>query len=105
MMCAHHILAFVCVCRTRERESHVELCWCFSLPGEFTLRAFLNGRLDLSQAENVGRLVSAKSVAAADAALAGIQVCPRYRTQFSSAFVFLEVFVVFRYKLPANAYI
>lgn len=42
-------------------------------PGEFTLRAFLNGRLDLSQAENVGTLISAKSVAAADAALAGIQ--------------------------------
>ncbi|KAL8166933.1 hypothetical protein V2J09_008432 [Rumex salicifolius] len=42
-------------------------------PGEFTLRAFLNGRLDLSQAENVGKLITAKSVAAADAALAGIQ--------------------------------
>ncbi|KAL8256612.1 hypothetical protein R6Q59_031679 [Mikania micrantha] len=42
-------------------------------PGEFTLRAFLNGRLDLSQAEDVGKLVSAKSVAAADAALEGIQ--------------------------------
>lgn len=45
------------------------------LSGEFTLRAFLNGRLDLSQAENVGRLITAKSVAAADAALAGIQAC------------------------------
>ncbi|KAL8523576.1 hypothetical protein ACS0TY_013521 [Phlomoides rotata] len=42
-------------------------------PGEFTLRAFLNGRLDLSQAENVGKLISAKSAAAATAALAGIQ--------------------------------
>ncbi|GER47905.1 tRNA modification GTPase mnmE [Striga asiatica] len=42
-------------------------------PGEFTLRAFLNGRLDLSQAENVEKLISAKSMAAADAALAGIQ--------------------------------
>ncbi|WCJ44523.1 tRNA modification GTPase putative [Euphorbia peplus] len=42
-------------------------------PGEFTLRAFLNGRLDLSQAENVGKLISAKSSAAADAALAGLQ--------------------------------
>ncbi|XP_078444596.1 tRNA modification GTPase [Wolffia australiana] len=42
-------------------------------PGEFTLRAFLNGRLDLSQAENVERLVSSKSIAAADSALAGIQ--------------------------------
>lgn len=46
----------------------------FNLSGEFTLRAFLNGRLDLSQAENVGKLISAKSTAAADAALAGIQV-------------------------------
>lgn len=42
-------------------------------PGEFTLRAFLNGRLDLSQAENVAQLISAKSVAAAETALAGIQ--------------------------------
>lgn len=42
-------------------------------PGEFTLRAFLNGRLDLSQAENVGKLISAKSIAAAESALSGIQ--------------------------------
>ncbi|KAL9236991.1 hypothetical protein vseg_011587 [Gypsophila vaccaria] len=42
-------------------------------PGEFTLRAFLNGRLDLTQAENVGELVTANSSCAADAALAGIQ--------------------------------
>jgi tRNA modification GTPase len=42
-------------------------------PGEFTLRAFLNGRLDLFQAENVAKLISAKSVAAADSALSGIQ--------------------------------
>uniref|UniRef100_M8BFL5 tRNA modification GTPase mnmE n=1 Tax=Aegilops tauschii TaxID=37682 RepID=M8BFL5_AEGTA len=48
-------------------------------PGEFTLRAFLNGRLDLAQAENVSRLISAKSVAAADSALAGIQACPEKR--------------------------
>jgi len=48
---------------------------CFVLSGEFTLRAFLNGRLDLSQAENVGKLIAAKSVAAADAALEGIQAC------------------------------
>ncbi|KAH0455877.1 hypothetical protein IEQ34_015909 [Dendrobium chrysotoxum] len=30
-------------------------------PGEFTLRAFLNGRLDLAQAENVGKLIASKS--------------------------------------------
>lgn len=47
----------------------------FSFSGEFTLRAYLNGRLDLSQAENVEKLIVAKSVAAADAALAGLQAC------------------------------
>ncbi|DBB01794.1 hypothetical protein WJX77_008352 [Trebouxia sp. C0004] len=41
-------------------------------PGEFTLRAFLNGRLDLSQAESVNELVGARTVAAADSALAGL---------------------------------
>jgi len=41
--------------------------------GEFTLRAFLNGRLDLSQAESVADLVGARSPAAAQAALAGLQ--------------------------------
>lgn len=38
-------------------------------PGEFTLRAFLNGKLDLAQAEAVGHLVEAGSAAAHRAAL------------------------------------
>jgi len=42
-------------------------------PGEFTLRAFLNGRLDLSQAESISQLVSARTAQAADAAIAGLQ--------------------------------
>ncbi|MBV9387677.1 MAG: tRNA uridine-5-carboxymethylaminomethyl(34) synthesis GTPase MnmE [Chroococcidiopsidaceae cyanobacterium CP_BM_ER_R8_30] len=42
-------------------------------PGEFTLRAFLNGRLDLTQAESVADLVGAKSSQAAQTALAGLQ--------------------------------
>lgn len=42
-------------------------------PGEFTLRAFLNGRLDLAQAEAVQQLISARTVAAADSALAGLE--------------------------------
>ncbi|WP_017720650.1 tRNA uridine-5-carboxymethylaminomethyl(34) synthesis GTPase MnmE [Kamptonema formosum] len=41
--------------------------------GEFTLRAFLNGRLDLTQAESISDLVGARSPAAALAALAGLQ--------------------------------
>ena len=42
-------------------------------PGEFTLRAFLNGRIDLTQAESVAELVSAQSNAASQIALAGLQ--------------------------------
>ena len=42
-------------------------------PGEFTLRAFLNGRLDLTQAESITDLVGARSPQAAQTALAGLQ--------------------------------
>jgi len=39
-------------------------------PGEFTLRAFLNGRLDLSQAQAVAELIAAATPVQADMALA-----------------------------------
>lgn len=42
-------------------------------PGEFTLRAFLNGRLDLTQAESIADLVGARSPQAAQTALLGLQ--------------------------------
>ncbi len=42
-------------------------------PGEFTLRAFFNGRLDLTQAESIADLVGSRSPQAAQAALAGLQ--------------------------------
>ncbi|KAJ6939405.1 hypothetical protein NC651_005756 [Populus alba x Populus x berolinensis] len=61
------------VCLRRVLRACIDAGARLAEPGEFTLRAFLNGRLDLSQAENVGKLISSKSVAAADAALAGIQ--------------------------------
>ena len=52
--------------------------------GEFTMRAFLNGRLDLSQAESVMQLVTARTPSAADSALAGLEVRvpPRDLVQF-----------------------
>jgi len=40
-----------------------------ALPGEFTLRAYLNGRIDLSQAEAIQELVSAKTETALNLAL------------------------------------
>ena len=42
-------------------------------PGEFTKRAFLNGRLDLAQAEAVLDLIRAKTAAAQRAALGQLQ--------------------------------
>jgi tRNA modification GTPase len=51
----------------------IELGARLAQPGEFTLRAFLNGRLDLTQAESVAELVGSQSIAAAEMALAGIQ--------------------------------
>lgn len=41
----------------------------FAQPGEFTLRAFLNGRIDLAQAESVQSLISARTQEAASSAL------------------------------------
>ncbi len=42
-------------------------------PGEFSLRAFLNGRIDLTRAEAVAELVSARSPEAASLAMAALQ--------------------------------
>ena len=42
-------------------------------PGEFTLRAFLHGRIDLTQAESVAQIVGANSPQASQVALAGLR--------------------------------
>ncbi|MEM6328049.1 MAG: tRNA uridine-5-carboxymethylaminomethyl(34) synthesis GTPase MnmE, partial [Bacteroidota bacterium] len=42
-------------------------------PGEFTQRAFLNGKLDLAQAEAIADLIHARSTAAARAAARGVE--------------------------------
>ena len=43
-----------------------------ALPGEFSQRAFLNGRLDLTRAEAVSELIAARSRRAAQLAMAGL---------------------------------
>src|SRR5512144_1246101 len=47
----------------------VELGARLARPGEFTLRAFLNGKLDLAQAESVADLIDAATATAARAAM------------------------------------
>ncbi|WIA14128.1 hypothetical protein OEZ85_002672 [Tetradesmus obliquus] len=60
------------VCAQRVLRACIEAGARPARPGEFTLRAFLNGRMDLSQAENVLQLISARTATAADSALAGL---------------------------------
>ncbi|KAJ9521765.1 hypothetical protein QJQ45_015315 [Haematococcus lacustris] len=61
------------VCSHRVLQACVEAGARLARPGEFTLRAFLNGRLDLAQAEAVTSLLTARTAAAADSALAGLR--------------------------------
>lgn len=57
------------VCARRVLSRVIELGARIAEPGEFTRRAFLNGRVDLSRAEAVMALIGAKSEAAARASL------------------------------------
>ncbi|OMO94211.1 tRNA modification GTPase MnmE [Corchorus olitorius] len=88
------------VCLRRVLKACLEAGARLAEPGEFTLRAFLNGRLDLSQAENVGKLISAKSVAAADAALAGIQALRSLRGQCIDLLTEIEARLDFEDEMP-----
>lgn len=54
-------------------ETCVDLGARLARPGEFSERAFLNGRIDLAQAEAIADLVEAASVEAAQAALRSLQ--------------------------------
>ena len=49
--------------------SHVRL----ANPGEFSQRAFLNGKIDLTQAESINKLINSNNVRAAEIAFKGIQ--------------------------------
>ncbi len=54
-------------------QATLELGARLAQPGEFTMRAFLNGRIDLTQAESIADLVGARSPQASQMALAGLQ--------------------------------
>ena len=74
-------------------------------PGEFTLRAFLNGRLDLTQAEGIADLVGAQSPQAAQNALMGIRgkladVIRELRSQCLDVLAEVEARVDFEDDLP-----
>jgi len=74
-------------------------------PGEFSQRAFLNGRLDLTRAEAIGEMVSARSRRAAQLAMAGIdgglqQCMAALRSRLLDQLAELEARVDFEEDLP-----
>ena len=69
-------------------------------PGEFTQRAFLNGKMDLTQAEAVMDLINARGEAAARAAAGQLEgrlgrVVERLREETLTALAHLEAFIDF----------
>jgi tRNA modification GTPase len=77
-----------------------------ALPGEFSQRAFLNGRLDLTRAEAISELVSARSRRAAELAMAGLdgglqQRIDALRDQLLDQLCELEARVDFEEDLPS----
>jgi tRNA modification GTPase len=74
-------------------------------PGEFSQRAFLNGRLDLTRAEAVGEMIAARSHRAAQLAMAGIdgglqRLIGGLRERLLDALAELEARVDFEEDLP-----
>ena len=61
LICVQRVLELVLAAGARQ-----------ALPGEFSQRAFLNGRLDLTRAEAISELITARSRRAAQLAMAGL---------------------------------
>jgi tRNA modification GTPase len=71
-----------------------------AMPGEFTFKAFINGKLDLAQAEAVQELICAKNEHALDAAKNQLQgnlsqKINRFKTDLTSIAAILEAWVDF----------
>jgi tRNA modification GTPase len=74
-------------------------------PGEFTLRAFLHGRLDLTQAEAIGELITSRSPQAAQIAMAGLtgklaQPIRHLQSQLTEVLAEVEARIDFEEDLP-----
>lgn len=67
---SEQVLTSLCACGARLAE-----------PGEFTLRAFLNGRLDLTEAEAVDSVIKAKSAKAKEYAIQNLEGKLRHKLE------------------------
>ena len=74
-----------------------------ALPGEFTRRAILNGKLDLLQAEGIGELVSAKSTGMQRAAIFQLHGgLTRKLTELREQFLALEALIAYDIDFPGE---
>jgi tRNA modification GTPase len=74
-----------------------------ALPGEFTRRAILNGKLDLLQAEGIGELVNAKSTAMQRAAIFQLHGgLTRKLTELREGFLALEALIAYDIDFPGE---
>jgi tRNA modification GTPase len=74
-----------------------------AMPGEFTRRAVLNGKLDLVQAEGVGELVNARSSAMQQAALAQVRgILTAKLNSLRSDILGLEALVAYDIDFPSE---
>src|SRR5579863_7339908 len=65
-----------------------------ALPGEFSRRAYLNGKMDLVQAESINDLIHAESEASAKSALKSLQgTFSRHINQINQELINLRMFV------------
>lgn len=93
------------VCSSRVLQLCLEAGARLAKPGEFTLRAFLNGRLTLAQAESVTELISARTAGAADSALSNMQgglsaIVKKLRSECINLLVEMEARLDFDDELP-----
>jgi tRNA modification GTPase len=72
----------------------IELGCRMAMPGEFSRRAYLNGKMDLIQAESINDLIHAESEASAKSALKSLQgTFSRHITEISEQLINLRMFV------------
>jgi tRNA modification GTPase len=72
----------------------IELGCRMALPGEFSMRAYLNGKMDLVQAESINDLIHAESEASAKSALKSLQgTFSRHINEINEQLINLRMFV------------
>lgn len=82
-------LPWRCVCGEKVLETVIKYGARPAEPGEFTKKAFLNGKMDLSQAEAVGDLITAQNEYALKSSVSQLKGNVKKRFQISDRKLFI----------------